>query len=74
MFSSSVYDATMRSNVIKLDGQAGNGYVVGDRHNESRNPNDTAWNSTKPVVSFWYKGGASVYIYGSSGFCVGRLG
>ncbi len=45
--------------VIRIDGTSGCMVGTGDNDSEQYNPNDTAWNSTKRVLSFWYKGGFS---------------
>jgi len=43
--------------VIFINGSGTCVAVVGDNDAGGYNPNDTAWNSTKRVLSFWYKGG-----------------
>lgn len=57
---SSVQDNDRRSKVIQCEGQSGNAFVVGDRFDI--NPNDDAWDETKRVLSFWYKGGFSTLV------------
>jgi RHS repeat-associated protein len=56
---SSVADYDRLSYVIKCDGQSGNAFAMGDNDAEDYNPNDSAWNETRRVISFWYKGGFS---------------
>ena len=56
-------DTDRLSDVIKCEGQNGNGFIVGDNGSDSCNPNGSPWNETRRVLSFWYKGSFSpIYV------------